>query len=639
MRAIGMLVLCTAAVLACDEEETRFQIPTDGGPSTPDTGTPVRPDAGNPSTGPVVELKNVTAISDPLQGPVLMGASLEVLCEAKQRTRGTAVDIASVRVQLLDATNKILDEAPLASQGVDIFKGSVALTKVPTGLVRVRCAAKDTTTPTALNNWSDVTTYYDAGPTITIEGLDDTSIVPRGSDETNGPEFTIQFKVDPAPLASGDTGAEVNGVVFKLRDEEQVPIKTADGWKFDVDFEALVGTGTAIDELKIEIVATNKRTPTAATATKVLVVKVDSKPPTITVVSPATNTIVGGRVKVILNVTDDLSGVSANTDLTYATLGDIVGDKPKFVVGLDRVPGMPNTYTFDFDASNFPGQSDIPINITASDNVGNKAVKDIKVRFDTVPPWVSLESPYVRDCTDKQPTCSGRFKALGASPQDGAIVGPSTKFRTLVLERGIVVDKIPQVWISGIQDNSVILYTQPATASSPLVVDNDGDGVCDALAIDLVAGSVTQHTMSPVGAAGIRPPSGESESLLEPAIPSRFTPLPSGELTTKCDSDLYYAITQFTPDRATAVYAFDPTGTHCDGVSFNLGSGTGWTCIVAVAMDNSGNLGISNPIRVCRTGGTETCSSPMPANLTCRKDCTMPPASTVNPLGSGLLVY
>ncbi|HEX5659175.1 MAG TPA: hypothetical protein VFX59_18405, partial [Polyangiales bacterium] len=220
---------------------------------------------------------------------MLVGSSLDVECEAKQRSRGTAVDVSSVKVQLFDSGGKPIDEAPLTAQGVDTFKGSVSLAKVPTGPVRVRCAAKDTTTGTALGNFAELDTYYDGGPTITFEGLDEKSIVPRGNDKVDGPEFTIKFKVDPAPLAANDPSAAVTNVTLSVRDTLVEPVKDGNAYSYAVDFKPLVGT-TPIEELKILVTATNSRAPTAAVASKQLVVKVDSKPPVIVVTTPGDGT-------------------------------------------------------------------------------------------------------------------------------------------------------------------------------------------------------------------------------------------------------------------------------------------------------------------------------------------------------------
>ncbi|MET0286459.1 MAG: hypothetical protein ABW352_18400, partial [Polyangiales bacterium] len=315
MRVSGLLVLCVAALVACDEKEGGSVNVNErdsgdwpdarigGGGGTREGG--VIPDAQLPdggSAGPAVELKNLSPLTDPLAGPPIVGSSLEVICEAKQRAGGTPVDLSSVMVQLFDTKNEKLDEAPLTSQGVDTFKGSVSLSQVPTGPVTVRCVATDTTTPTPLSNFNQIGTFYDGGPKIVFDNLNDMSIVPRGDDKKNETEFTIKFTVEPSPLITGDSAAAVQDVKLLLRDELVTPTRDGNVYSYPVDFKTLVGN-TPISELKVNVSATNARSPVAATSTHNVVVKVDSKPPTIVVSTPSDGDIVGGRVTAQLTIT------------------------------------------------------------------------------------------------------------------------------------------------------------------------------------------------------------------------------------------------------------------------------------------------------------------------------------------------
>lgn len=647
MRVSRRLWLLTLGLVACDEKSgSGFDLNKYDGGNWPDANRqlPVSEAGGisdaraadGGSLGPQVELKNITPISDPLQGPVLVGGTLDVVCEAKQRVGGTPVDLASVTVQLLDSAEQMLDEAPLASQGVDTFVGSISLAKVPTGPVLVRCLAQDTTQGGAFRNYGQVATFYDGGPTITFQGLADMAIVPRGSlEDDKVTEFTVNFQVEPHELAAGDSAAAVANVVLKVRDTVVTPTRDGASYSYPVDFTGLVGT-MSIKDLKVSVSATNVRAPVAATATENLLLRVDSAPPTIEVMKPVDGTIVGGRVTAELTITDDLSGVADNEKLTFATIGD--DSSTKVQRGLVRV-GSTNKYTFDFEASEFPGLSNIPINITAVDNVGNRSSKAMSVKFDTVPPWVSLVSSRVRECRATDSSCSGAFKALGESPQDGDTILSDARFRVLVWERGIVVPGATQVWISKVQDGSVALYAQ-ADATKPLVVDNDHDGICDSLNVDLEKTKAVRHNMTPIAVGGALPPSDPSELTMDPAAPSGFKAM-TAAAQAKCNSEMTYALSQSPPDRPTAIYAKETTGNGtCAGISFNLGTAPGWTCVVGAASDNSGNLGISMPIRVCRkTSDSVDCSGAPPPGLSCTDGCTMPVESSVQYLGSRVFVY
>ena len=57
--------------------------------------------------------------------------------------------------------------------------------------------------------------------------------------------------------------------------------------------------------------------------------------------------------------------------------------------------------------------------------------------------------------------------------------------------------------------------------------------------------------------------------------------------------------------RSAVIYANQPSSgpPTCTGASFDLSGAGGWTCVAVTARDNAGsegNLGVSQPLRVCR---------------------------------------
>jgi hypothetical protein len=382
-------------------------------------------------------------------------------------------------------------------------------------------------------------------------------------------------------------------------------------------------------------------------ATSSLSVQVDGKAPDFGMIVPPSGTIVGGNVTVKMTITDDLSGVA---DGVHA---DIKVDGATMSKNLKPVEGEQNAYSFTFEAASFPGKSNIPLNFVARDNAGNESTAAYTVRFDTVAPYVSLASPYIRGNAHKTTTWSGRFKVLGDSPQDGDIIESDARIRALVWERGIEVTGGDQTWISGVREGSVYLYAWSADNTQKLI-DTDGDAnhYCDKID-ESTAGTIApvKIALGPVEPGGSVPPSSADELKLEPAAPAGAAPkteLPDP----KCKySEMYWVLSQYSnPGQPTAVYAGFPIPgdpVACTGVSFDIGVKAGWTCLVAVASDNAGvigNLGISRPIRVCRelpNDGVTTCPSMMrpPTDLTCLNNCALSPIVDESPLGDYTFEY
>ncbi|HEY6880661.1 MAG TPA: hypothetical protein VI299_21710 [Polyangiales bacterium] len=657
IRALTCLALATA-IAACDEDKRVVNLDDYDGGDWPDSGTKPRPgDAGKdggdasggdaapgdagPVPGPMVQLQGVTPVTDPLLGSVLTGATVDVKCAIAQQPNGTPIDPSKVFAKIFGSQEQAYEQKPLVLQSDGVYGATLSLENVPTGPVRVVCSASDTNMVLPQTTISEIATYFDGGPKITFTKPIAGSAVPRGTDDKV--DFSIEFTVDPVPLAAQDTQSAVSNVQLKVRDKPVTFTVTPEGkYTAGIDFKTFA-PNSEITMLDITVIAANSRVPTHAVATKSITVNVDGNKPTISNINPPSDTIVGGSVTVTMTISDDLSGVAEGV---YATIS-LDGKDTDYPLQHDG-----STYSFKFEATSYPDKSNIPINIYAFDNVGNLLKQPYAVKFDTVPPYVTLVNQYVRGHQSNTVNYSGRFPLLGNSPQDGETIYSDVRVRAFVQERGIVVPGAKQTWIAGVRPGSVVLYAQ-ADANAPLLYDNDGDGFCDSVDETPTTGAPpVKHQFNPVDVGGTPPPTDTDNLMLDPVVLGNPiggpTPPPN-----KCDSEMPYTVPQYTADRPPppGIYARAPTPASqpvgCTGTSFDLGTAAGWTCLVVAASDNTGtqgNLGLSVPIRVCRElhpNGPRDCPDGAlpPPGLTCMRNCTMPSTSTSRPASISIFEF
>jgi hypothetical protein len=296
----------------------------------------------------------------------------------------------------------------------------------------------------------------------------------------------------------------------------------------------------------------------------------------------------------------------------------------------------PNGYSFTFEASSFVQTANIVAQIRAFDRAGNEAIETFAMRLDTVPPWVSLDPPDIIDAAGSPRKCTSEFDPLGDSPGDGQVVAEETRFRAFVWERGLVRPGATEIWISGVRDETVELFAQD-DPTEPLLKDEDGDGVCDAINNAQSLGDKLPfvQALGAIAPGGTRPGPGveiPGICIAEPALP------PSAVRRCNGTSDLWYvpSHTYGGGNTIPVVYGFAPTGSGlgCTGTSFNMAGVSGWSCVAAAARDKAGargNLGVSQPIKVCRWLKAGDCGGAMPGqkavppeSLKCTDGCTLP---------------
>jgi len=163
---------------------------------------------------------------------------------------------------------------------------------------------------------------------------------------------------------------------------------------------------------------------------------------------------------------------------------------------------------------------------------------------------------------------------------------------------------------SKLDTTSVRLYFRPADTT--LVVDRDGDGVCDDAKTEDALTKVFE--LRPVPLAGTPFYGSEDGDAVDPSMgscpyadpPATVPPIQlcQGQL-----SDLTFVASQsYGSGAETALYApLASPGLTCTGDTVELSNllpqgYAGWICVAAVGRDRVGNRGVSKPLAICAGG-------------------------------------
>ena len=579
---------------------------------------------------PEIEITSPVALDDPADGEVIVTAELDVVCRVQKATVGGAmpVDKSSVTIDMLDAEGKMVES--MAAEPTDVtdeFSAHFFVTAIEdNGRISFRCSARDTSLP-AKNASQTIHTFIDKGPTIQIvEPKENSAHALRGA-------VRFEFDVTPAPVSEDDAGAEVNEDEVTLLVKE-IPIRatTEDGETYQafVDFtDRDIFTDIPNGEVPVTIIAANTRSPEAGSRRKDYSFVIDGEGPVVSIASPRNEEVVGGQVQVRFSISDELSGVDPDTLVLE------LNDKEYNYGEGGTWARMGNTdYAFLFDSVQAEKDSKIQATITirATDEVGNMAEGESLILYlDNVPPEVDLDPGPVTETKDSSSGrhCSFPFDPVGSlAANDLETIVDVHRFRALVSDRTNEAPGQNIRYFAGQRLDSVYIYLQ-ADPSEPLLVDVDGDGLCD----DLIE---TRNDLPFQHLNGI-PPGGTSW----------FGPESSGvELPANCEyqgADAPQAMCHPFGNDMTRVVKWDvdskiPTifgignleqGPACTGTDWEIGQFVeeGWFCVAGRAEDNVGNVGISPPLRLCYDDGNGEPDCDEAAAPTCTDGCTPPPRS------------
>jgi hypothetical protein len=258
--------------------------------------------------------------------------------------------------------------------------------------------------------------------------------------------------------------------------------------------------------------------------------------------------------------------------------------------------------------------------------VGNEAAVGRIVALDNRAPLVSMDSPPMREakclegnsCSLAGAICSDLFDPLGTdSADDGEVVAGLMELRVRAEDRGNGAQAPSGVVvpIAGIDQSHVAFYVLD-DEDGELLVDTDGDDVCDAINPALVptsapdtpneAAVVSLQVVAPAGAPfypiSVADPFGGRADVADGAC---------NEPAADADDEAPSALCLSTPTTrvvatqlgAASIFAVPPTedpwcvGNAFDGPATSIADG--WACVAAIAPDRLGNLGLSAPLRIC----------------------------------------
>jgi len=589
-------------------------------------------DAGVDSLAPSVSFIAPSPTSDPNSEHVITSTSLTVRCQVERSDEPGAALVDKSAVQLVLRGAREGDTATngaVSAISESEFEATFDLSSRPNGPVTLECTGKD------LNNRSattSLTTLLDLGPTITVKKPTD-----KNSYALKTP-MAIEFQVEPAPLSDDDDKANVESVALSVGGVNTAVTEssTTPGlYQTSIDFSDKNKFPVQPTSAQLQFSATNARQPNAPTRIARADVTIDGSGPSITVMSPANGSIKRGVVELVVTASDP-SGIEPGT--LVATIN---------TVPYSNWEGMAPTFRQSFDTNQLDPAHELiqlTINITAIDGVGNKTDPPVShfVRLDNLPPVISLNPPAIIESrvSSNMTYCSRPFDPVGVwAANDLDMVQSAKMFRALVEDRtnhapGAVLD-----FFAGTNPQSVEMYTQ-ALVDIPLLVDTNSDGICDAInksddmnirAEDRVSADedpvkIKLEAVNPGGGpwfakVGTAPPGCPNDPGGTDDPPATMCPA----------TEMLRAVPGRIQGKPPAVYAYTPSNRvdegACNGIDWNIAGNTrgreGWICVAARAVDNIGNVGVSEPIRLCYDNGTGApadCSGQPP---TCLGSCTI----------------
>ena len=331
----------------------------------------------------------------------------------------------------------------------------------------------------------------------------------------------------------------------------------------------------------------------------------DDQPPAIVVITPTPGSMVAGVITLHVDVIED----GGSPPVVTATIAGT------HEISMAHQGGT--SWRGTYDTAPLAGLVFPTILVRARDEAGNESQVGFEVTLDNEAPILGLDPPRVRESrfnSDGLLECSRSFDPVGDdAPDDGETVAQLIELRARVVDLPNTGTSTSQVYVprAGIDDTTVSLYVLDDT-TRPLIVDSDGDGVCDALNPEIVPTSFPM-TANEAAVLDLVPVPGEGSSYFTgPGVGDGFagsnTGCVAGTATTApgvlCLAAAPATRVPVTPfEAAPMIYVIPPVAPlACMGYAFDARASNiseGWACTAVVASDALGNRRISPVTRIC----------------------------------------
>jgi hypothetical protein len=524
---------------------------------------------------------------------------------------GEPIDPASPRARVIDsATDQVLAEVPLVGPGVDAtYVGRLSLAALATGTYPLVVVASTVDGKAAAS--ASLNLRIDHGPRIRILSPGDGSSY-KGS-------LSIKALIEFAPFGAGKIEATIG----------TNPVTLEPGTEPDTQGKVIVFEDfrpPLIGEQLLRISAVNSEGTRGQAEARFTV---DLAGPVISNTAPGDGQVVGNVVRLRAQVADP-AGVLG------ASVVAIIGDKTdvQFKIPLDPEPGAPGFFSALFDTQKLTScDPDNPmdnrfcnvfpnLSFRAEDLIGNASTVAYDFAVDNHPPVLDLDPGLMRllkfDPLRGGEVCSrtfdpvGNYRDLGDMPNDQCGVAQTFELRSRIEDLGNPAAGLKFSPISRVNPDTVAAFVL-GDPSQPLVVDSNGDGVCDAINPKLVPTTmpavqsnevlkVRLGAVKPDGAADYREHADRPAFCMEPG--AELAPRPLCLTTTQNRMTVAVGYTSAREDPEPSIWAIEPitkepwcVGAQFDGFANEMPDGK-WLCVATMAVDNVGNVGVSRPLRV-----------------------------------------
>jgi hypothetical protein len=534
-------------------------------------------------------------IDTPVAGApaVFPGTLIDVSAHVAVENGSDFIDGTSVEVTVsAQGSTQPVDKGKLVITTGDVYAGRVSLgADLKGGTYTITVSARSSGGAT---NSAMVVISVDAGPTIVI-----TAPV-----EGKSYKHMLTIEViasDPAGLAMDPTATV--GIV----DVPLMPTGVDSTYRGTINFDSQDPPLFGPQLLTVAVTNVNGRRTEVQ-----LIFIIDNEGPTITSTLPLPGQVASGIVLISAKV-DDPAGILDSS--VIAVIADETGT-PLFELPMKPAGG--GVYTVLFDTSRFVKCPDPPaqpclvfptVSFRASDLVGNETVVGYEFTLDNVAPVSDMDSANVR-VIRKDGYCSQEFDPLsrntisGDMPNDGTVVPQVFDLRARIEDDGnSAATGLKVIPVAGIDPNRTDVYILD-DASQVLIVDTDGDGYCDHINPHLVPTTqppTQNNQVLKVRLAGV-PGQGDADYRDDNKGVANC-PYPPVALPPEiiCPGNQPFT-TISGAGGLPIIYSVEPiTKARCMGSQFDTRAnniGEGWACMAVQSSDNTGNTGVSPPMRV-----------------------------------------